>query len=134
MTNQDNQESIPDKLKEISKTVEKSSRKIKDAVEKLFDKTSNLLCVQDGLLNFEHIEKDVKRIQTDMNATGDEVLGSYLILDNEHNFMEIRTYTQKDDKNFVNTVKAEVKEITNIPSEVKNELEEKGRIELNLEL
>ncbi|MTJ52758.1 hypothetical protein FJR38_08835 [Anabaena sp. UHCC 0253] len=129
-----NQGSIPDELKKIGETVEKSSHKIKDAVEKLFHKTSNLLCVQDGLLDFDLIEKDVKRIHTDMKATGDEVLGSHLILDNEHNFMEIRTYTQKDDKTFVNTVKVEVKEVTNIPSEVKNELEEKGRVEIILEL
>jgi hypothetical protein len=46
--------------------------------------------------------------------------------------MEIRTYTERSDKTFVNTIDAKVKRVTNIPSEILEELQKEGRVELNL--
>ena len=48
--------------------------------------------------------------------------------------MEIRTYTERGDKTFVITVDAEVKQVTNLPSDISEELEKEGRVELNLKL
>jgi hypothetical protein len=46
--------------------------------------------------------------------------------------MEIRTYTERDDKTFVITVDAEVKELTNFPPDILEELQKERRVELNL--
>jgi hypothetical protein len=128
----DKQESLQDKFGKIFKNVTDIPKKLADAVEEGLKESSNLVCVQEGLLNFELIKEDVRRIQGDLKARGDTVLGSHLILDDERNFMEIRTYAQRGDKNFVITVDAEVKRITNIPSDVLEELQQKGRVELSL--
>jgi hypothetical protein len=116
----DKQESLQDKFGKIFKNVTDIPKKLADAVEEGLKESSNLVC------------EDVRRIQGDLKARGDTVLGSHLILDDERNFMEIRTYAQRGDKNFVITVDAEVKRITNIPSDVLEELQQKGRVELSL--
>jgi hypothetical protein len=96
--------------------------------------TFSLVCVKNGLLDFELIEEDVKQIHETMKSKGDKVLRSHLILDNERDLMEIRTYTETSDKTFVNTIDAEVKRVINIPSEILEELQKEGRVELNLTL
>jgi hypothetical protein len=128
----DKQESLQDKFGKLFNTITNIPKKLADAVEEGLKENSDLVCVQEGLLNFERIEEDVRRIQGDLKARGDKVLGSHLILDDERNLMEIKTYTERGDKTFVITVDAEVKRITNIPSDVLEELKEKGRVELSL--
>ncbi|WP_066380064.1 MULTISPECIES: hypothetical protein [unclassified Anabaena] len=130
----DQQESLQDKLGKIFNRIVSLPNQIAEAVEEGLKEPSNLLCVQEGLLNFELIEEDVRRIQIDMKARGDKVLGSHLILDNEHDSMEIRTYIERGDKTFVITVDAEVKRVTNIPPDVLDELKQKGRVELSLKI
>ncbi|KYC42268.1 hypothetical protein WA1_20025 [Scytonema hofmannii PCC 7110] len=131
------QESLQDKFSKLSNNLTSISNKLANAVKEELQetfklKTSKLVCVQEGLLDFERIDEDVRRIQEDMKARGDIVLGSHLILDDERNFMEIRTYTERDNKTFVIPVDAEVKRVINIPSDVLNELQQKGHIELSL--
>ncbi|MBD2490650.1 hypothetical protein [Aulosira sp. FACHB-615] len=128
----DKQKSLQDKFGKLFNTITSIPKKLADAVEERLKEPSNLISVQEGLLNFERIEEDVKRIQHDLKAGGDKVLGSHLILDDERNLMEIKTYTERGDKTFVITVDAEVKRITNIPSDVLEELKENGRVELSL--
>ena len=128
----DKQESLQDKFGKLFNNITSIPKKLADAVEEGLQETSKLVCVQEGLLNFERIEEDVRRIQRDMKARGDIVLGSHLILDDERNFMEIRTYTKRDDKTFVITVDAEVKLVTNLPSDILEKLQKEGRVELNL--
>ncbi|MFM5888685.1 MAG: hypothetical protein ACKPFD_03120 [Dolichospermum sp.] len=128
----DKQESLQDKFGKLFNNLTSIPKKLADAVEEGLKETPNLLCVQDGVLNFELIEEDVRRIQRDMKARGDKVLGSQLILDDELDLMEIRTYTERGDKTFVNTIDAKVKRVTNIPSEIFEELQKKGRVELSL--
>ncbi|WYL96275.1 MAG: hypothetical protein HEQ35_22760 [Gloeotrichia echinulata IR180] len=134
----DKQESLQNKLDKLLNTITNIPKQLADAVEEGLkeglQEASNLVCVQEGLLNFDLIEEDVKRIQGDLRARGDKVLGSHLILDDERNFMEIRTYTDRGNKNFVITVDAEVKRVTNIPPDILEELQQKGRVELNLKL
>jgi hypothetical protein len=134
----DKQESLQNKFDKLFNTITNIPKQLADAVEEGLkeglQEASNLVCVQEGLLNFDLIEEDVKRIQGDLRARGDKVLGSHLILDDERNFMEIRTYTDRGNKNFVITVDAEVKRVTNIPPDILEELQQKGRVELNLKL
>jgi hypothetical protein len=130
----DKQESVQNKFGKLFKTITSIPKQLADAVEEGLKEPSNLISVQEGLLNFERIEEDVKRIQGDLKARGDKVLGSHLILDDERNFMEIKTYTERGDKTFVITVDAEVIRVTNIPSDVLEKLQKEGRVELNLKL
>jgi hypothetical protein len=128
----DKQESLQDKFSKLFNNITSIPKKLADAVEEGLQETSKLVCVKEGLLNFDRIEEDVRRIQGDMKAGGDIVLGSHLILDDKRNFMEIRTYTERGDKTFVITVDAEVKRVTNLPSDILEKLQKERRVELNL--
>jgi hypothetical protein len=93
-----------------------------------------LICVQNGLLDFDLIEDDVRQIHRNLKARGNKVLGSHLILDDELNLMEIRTYTERGDKTFLITVDAEVRRVINVPRNILNEFTRRGRIEISLKL
>jgi hypothetical protein len=130
----DKQKSLEDKFSKLFNNIASISKQLSDAVEEGLKETFSLVCVKNGLLDFELIEEDVKQIHEAMKSRGDKVLGSHLILDNERDLMEIRTYTERSDKTFVNTIDAKVKRVTNIPSEILEELQKEGRVELNLTL
>lgn len=132
----DKQENLQDKFDKLYNTITSIPKRLADAVDEGLkeglQKAPNLVCIHEGVLNFKLIEEDVRRIQEDLKARGDTVLGSHLILDDKQDFMEIRTYIEKGDKTFVIKVPAEVKRVTNIPSNVADKLQQKGRIELSL--
>jgi hypothetical protein len=134
----DGQESLQDKFGKLYDKITSLPKRLADAVEEGLKEglgqPSNLVCVQEGVLDFERIDEDARRIQEDMKARGDRVLGSHLILDDKQDFMEIRTYIERNDEIFVIPVKAEVKRVTNIPSDVLTELQQQGRVELSLKL
>ncbi|WP_254172955.1 hypothetical protein [Planktothrix pseudagardhii] len=130
----DKQESLQDKFGKLFDTITNIPKKLADAVEDGLREPSNLVCVKDGLLDFEQIEDDVREIHRNLKARGDKVLGSHLILDDQRNLMEIRTYAERGNKTFVIPVDAEVRRVTNIPPDVLDELKKKGRIELSLKV
>jgi len=130
----DKQKSLEDKFSKLFNNIASISKQLSDAVEEGLKETFSLVCVKNGLLDFELIEEDVKQIHEAMKSRGDKILRSHLILDNERDLMEIRTYTERSDKTFVNTIDAKVKRVTNIPSEILEELQKEGRVELNLTL
>ncbi|MFM6077037.1 MAG: hypothetical protein ACKPCI_00740 [Dolichospermum sp.] len=128
----DKQKSLEDKFSKLFNNIASISKQLSDGVEEGLKETFSLVCVKNGLLDFELIEEDVKQIHEAMKSRGDKILRSHLILDNELDLMEIRTYTERGDKTFVNTIDAKVKRVTNIPSEIFEELQKKGRVELSL--
>ena len=130
----DKQESLQSKFGKLFINITSIPNKLADAVEEGLQEQSNLVSLEEGILDFELIEEDVRRIQRDMKARGDKFLGSNVILDDVKNFVEIRTYVERGDKKFVITVDAEVKRVTNLPSDILDELKEKGRVELNLKV
>jgi hypothetical protein len=130
----DKQESLQDKFGKLFNTVSSIPKKITDAVEEGLREPSNLICVQNGLLDFDLIEDDVRQIHRNLKARGNKVLGSHLILDDELNLMEIRTYTERGDKTFLITVDAEVRRVINVPRNILNEFTRRGRIEISLKL
>lgn len=128
----DKQESLQDKFSKLFNNIASIPKQLADAVEEGSKETFSLVCVKNGLLDFKLIKEDVKQIHEAMKSSGDIVLGSHLILDDKRNFMEIRTYTERGDKTFVITVDAEVKRVTNLPSDILEKLQKEGRVELNL--
>ena len=130
----DKQESLKYKFSKLFNNIASIPKQLSNAIQKGLKETFSLVCVKNGLLDFELIEEDVKQIHEAMKSRGDKILRSHLILDNELDLMEIRTYTERGDKTFVNTIDAKVKRVTNIPSEILEELQKEGRVELNLTL
>jgi hypothetical protein len=130
----DKQESLQDKFGKLFDTITSIPKKLADAVEDGLREPSNLVCVKDGLLDFERIEDDVREIHRNLKARGDKVLGSHLILDDQRNLMEIRTYAERGNKTFLIPVDAEVRRVINIPADVLDELKKTGRIELSLKV
>jgi secreted Zn-dependent insulinase-like peptidase len=94
--------------------------------------TNKFSSIQRGNLDFDLLEVDIKKIQIKIELDGYSVLGSHLIIDDRQKLIEIKTYSQKGEKSFVDTVTAKVKGVTNIPSDILDELKSKGRVELSL--
>jgi hypothetical protein len=130
------QESLSEKVAKIFGTIEKGAKDIKEAIQENSNESYDLKSInkKEKLLDFSRIEDDVKKIHKDLQKKGDTVLGSHLILDDKNDLMEINIYTQKDGETSQTTIKAEVQRITNIPSHVRDELKNSGRVELNLKL
>lgn len=113
-------------------TVKNAGEKIAQALQEEVIDFDTLNSIRSGTLNFDLLEDDVKGIHRRLQLDGYSVLGSRLLLDYKKELMEIKTYSQKGEKNFVNTVSSEVKSVTNIPADVVAEMKAKGRIELSL--
>jgi hypothetical protein len=128
----DKQESLQNKFSKLFNNIASLPKQLADAVEEGSKETFSLVCVKNGLLDFELIEEDVKQIHETMKSRGDKILRTHLILDNERDLMEIKTYTERGDKTFVNTIDAKVKRVTNIGSDILEELQKEGRVELSL--
>ncbi|MFB2897729.1 hypothetical protein ACE1CI_32830 [Aerosakkonemataceae cyanobacterium BLCC-F50] len=128
----DKQENLKDKFGKLFDTITSIPKKFSDAVEEGLREPSDLACVKNGLLDFDLIKDDVRKIHRNLKAKGNKVLASHLILDDEHNLMEIQIYTERDGKTFLIKVDAEVERLTNVPDDVLDELKKEGWIELSL--
>lgn len=130
----DKQKSFQNKLGKVLETTSKGLKRIQEAVEQHRDNSSGLVCLKDGVLDYELIEEDVKQIHKNIQTEGDKVLGSHLILDDKSDTMEIRTYTEKNGETFLSQVQVTVKTITNIPEDIFEELNKNGLVELSLKI
>ncbi|GDZ95594.1 hypothetical protein PA905_40240 [Planktothrix agardhii CCAP 1459/11A] len=125
-------ENLADKFGELFNTVKNAGEKIAQAFQENVVGIDTLNSIKSGTFNFDLLEDDVKGIHRRLELDGYSVLGSRLVLDYNKKLMEIKTYSQKGEKNFVNTVSSEVKSVTNIPADIVAEMKAKGRIELSL--
>ncbi|HAX76258.1 MAG TPA: hypothetical protein DCY88_10565 [Cyanobacteria bacterium UBA11372] len=128
------QEKMTEKWGKLIGIINDVPKKLAKAVEEEISTFDSLNCLQQGTLNFALIEDDIKHIHEQLEVDGAVVLGSHLILDDEKNLMEIKTYTRSGGKNYVSTVSSEFKRAKNIPADIVAELKKKGRIELHLKL
>lgn len=126
------QENLADKFGKLFNTVKNAGEKISQAFQENVVDIETFNSIQRETLNFDLLEEDIKNIHRKIEQEGYSVLGSRLILDDKKELMEIKTYSRKGEKNFVNTVSAKVKRVTNIPADILAEMKNKGRIELNL--
>ncbi|NET45648.1 hypothetical protein [Okeania sp. SIO2B3] len=126
------QESLGDKFCKLFNTMKNAGEKISQALQENDVEIDTFNSIEKETLNFDLLEKDIKNIHTRIEQDGYSVLGSHLILDDKKDLMEIKTYSQKEEKSFVNTVSAKVKKVKNIPADILNEMKTKGRVEISL--
>ncbi len=126
------EENLADKVSKLFKTVKNAKEKISQALQENFVYIDKFKSIEGETLNWDLLEEDIKHIQRRIEQDGYSVLGSHLILDQEKDLMEIKTYSQKGEKSFVNTVSAKVKQVTNIPGDILEEIETKGRVEVSI--
>ena len=133
-----------DELSGVDKLIEtwaNSKKKISNAwqeakqqITEMNNAETVLLCLRNGKVDFNLIEEDVRRIHQKLMSDGLEVLGSHLFINEKEDFLEIKTYTQKGEKTFLDTVKFKVNAISNLPSDIYEKLRESGKIELSLRI
>jgi hypothetical protein len=128
-----NEESLKAKFGSLSKTITSIPNKFSEAIQEgLQQDYRQLTCVQQGLLNFDLIEQDIAEMHKSLKKSGDTVLASRIVIDNRKDFIEILTYVKREDKTFSVSAKSAVKRVTNIPSDILEELKSKGRVELSI--
>lgn len=128
------EETIGKKMDKIWNSVTGIGKKISDAIEDDMVDEGVLVSVKNSVLDFNLIEQDVKRIHERFEKDGSRVLGSYLVLNDKQNTMEIQTYKQSGEKTFVSTTEAKVTRVRNLPPDVLTEFKEKGVVKLHLKL
>ncbi|OZH55295.1 hypothetical protein AFK68_05545 [Hydrocoleum sp. CS-953] len=126
------QENLGDKFGKLFNTMKNASEKISQALQENDVDIDTFNSIEKETLNFDLLEKDIEKIHTRIEQDGYSVLGSRLVLDNEKDLIEIKTYSQKGEKSFVNTVSAKVKQVTNIPADILEEIKIKGRVEVSI--
>jgi len=128
------QEGLQDKLANFFGTIERSSRKISEAIKENTEELFNLNCVKDEILDFNLVESDLEEIHKTLEIEEKNVLGSHLILVENEDKMELQIYTQKDGKVNRTTITHQVKRVINAPDYILDELKKKGRVEINLKI
>ena len=106
--------------------------KISQALQENVVDIDTLNSIQRETLNFALLEEDIENIHTRIEQEGYSVLGSRLILDDQKELIEIKTYSKKGEKSFLNTTSATVKRVINIPTEILDEIKTKGSAEISV--
>jgi len=128
------EETLGRKVGKIYNTLTSIGKKVSDAIEDGMVNDGDLSSVKETMLDFNLVEKDVKRIHNRLEQDGSRILGSYLVLNDKQDMMEIQTYKQSGDKTFISTTEAKVTRVSNLPAEVLAELKQKGVVKLHLKL
>ncbi|PSB56471.1 hypothetical protein [Chamaesiphon polymorphus] len=129
----DYKESIGAKLGKLRNKITELPNKFSEAIQEgLQEEYQGLNCVKRESLDFDLIERDIDEIHRSFKKSGDTVLGSQVIIDDEYNFIEIKTYVKRGDKKLSFSAKSTVKIVTNIPSDIVEEMKNTGRVELGL--
>ena len=123
---------LGNKFGEIFNTVKNAREKISQALQENVVDIDTLNSIHRETLNFALLEEDIENIHTRIEQEGYSVLGSRLILDDKKELIEIKTYSKKGEKSFLNTISATVKGVTNILTEILDEMKTKGRAEISV--
>ena len=123
---------LGNKFGEIFNTVKNAREKISQALQENVVDIDTLNSIHRETLNFALLEEDIENIHTRIEQEGYSVLGSRLILDDKKELIEIKTYSKKGEKSFLNTISAKVKRVKNIPTDILDEIKTKGRAEISV--
>lgn len=126
------EETLGDKVDKIFSSITGIGKKISAAIEEEAANELVLVSVKNMVLDFNLVEEDVKQIHKRLERDGSRVLGSYLILNDKQDTMEIQSYKQSGDKTFITSTKTKVSRANNLPPDVHTELQEKGSVKLFL--
>lgn len=127
------EENLVFKFNRLVNTIKKIPQKILKAIQEN-DIDSSFNSIKGETFDFDLVEDDIKNIHKKIEEDEDSVLESRLVIDKKKELIEIKTYSQKGEKSFVNTVTAKIKHMINIPPDILEELETEGRVELKLKL
>lgn len=123
---------LGNKFGEIFNTLKNAREKISQALQENVVDIDTLNSIHRETLNFALLEEDIENIHTRIEQEGYSVLGSRLILDDQKELIEIKTYSKKGENSFLNTISATVKGVTNILTEILDEMKTKGRAEISV--
>lgn len=122
-------ESLADKFQKLSKTTQHTFDEIKIAWQETSTTFYDWECINEGVLDFDLIEKDVTKIQDKIKQDNLVILGTQFTINKLEKFIDIKTYTQKGDKFFeYNPERGKFKNLINLPSDVETQLEKEGSV------
>lgn len=93
---------------------------------------SQLECIRNGVLDFDLLGEDIKRIREQIEFDEEaKILGSYIVILKDIEFkVKFEVYLQKQNKTFMQSVEAKVSNFEHLPSEVVNKLETNKEVKL----
>ena len=90
--------------------------------------------LENQTLDFDLLEDHLKEIHRIVKKDGSDILGTRLILDERQNLIEIKIYSRKGEKNALFTNHVKINSMKNIPPDIMEEIQSKGRVELTIHL
>ncbi len=122
------EENFNDKFQRLFKTTQDNIDKVRKAWEEKDMTFDNWECINDGVLDFNLIEKDITKIQEEIKPGNVVIRNTQFIINELNKFIEINTYTQEGDKFFKYTNKGEFNSLSNLPTDVEADLKNKGSV------
>lgn len=125
----------------ITKVFSSISNKIQYAIDEVEIEEAQrvqlqLKSIKRGIFYFELLESDIQNIHRLFQLKGDRILGNYLIITRQSNdfILEIETYLQQGEKTLINLVRGNINDFRNIPTDIRDELKEKDKVRIHLEV
>lgn len=114
-------------FEEIAKGYEEISRELKSAIEDV------ILAVENDI-TFDALEEEVKSLQSEIRAKRFNILETSLLLKKEESKtdIDIEVKCEKDSKRFRKVDRVEVRDILDLPTDLKAELEKEGFVKFKL--
>ena len=122
------EESLTDKFKRLFNTTQSGIDKIKKAWEEKNITFADWECINENVLDFNFIEKDIKNIHNKIKQGNVVILNTQFIINEINKFIEIKTYTQEGEKFFEYANREKFESLSNLPADIEAELKEKGSI------
>lgn len=122
------EQSLNEQFNRLFKTTQDGIDKIKKAWEEKDTTFDNWECINNGVLDFNLIEKDITKIQEKIKQSNAVIRNTQFIVNELNKFIEIKTYTQEGDKFFEYTSKGKFESLINLPSDLETELKNNGRV------
>ena len=88
--------------------------------------------IQQETLDFALFEKDVERLYQKFQKEGSTILGSYLLLYDKQDLMELQIYRQEGDEAIMGRLKTTIRQLRNCPADIIRNLKQNGAIKLRL--
>lgn len=125
---------FPDIFNSLQKLINSALEGWKEGVEEVEQEEALVAfnsSISHGVLDFDFLSLDISKLHIQAQREPCKVLGSRVVINAEEHCMEVKTYLERNGKNFQKTLRAQVFKVTNIPADIVEEMQSNGKVELS---
>lgn len=130
----DKDDSFPDIFNSLKRLINAVPEGFKEGMQEVEQQEALAVfnsSVSHGVLDFDFLGLDISKLHITIQREPCKVLGSRVVINSEEHCMEVKTYLERNGKNFQRTLRVQVFEVTNIPADIVEEMQSNGKVELS---